>query len=45
MADDVEPGAIVLIDDGLLRLVVSHVEGERIWARVVAGGVALRARA
>jgi pyruvate kinase len=41
IADDVEPGAIVLIDDGLLRLVVSHVEGERIWARVVAGGVAL----
>ena len=38
MADDVEPGAIVLIDDGLLRLVVSHVEGDRIWARVVAGG-------
>ena len=38
LADDVEPGAIVLIDDGLLRLVVADVEGERIWARVVAGG-------
>ncbi len=38
LADDVEPGAIVLIDDGLLRLVVAHVEGEQIWARVVAGG-------
>ena len=41
LANDVEPGAIVLIDDGLLRLVVSHVEDDRIFARVVAGGRAL----
>jgi pyruvate kinase len=40
LADDVEPGAIVLVDDGLLRLVVSHVEGDRVSARVVAGGTA-----
>jgi pyruvate kinase len=40
LADDVEPGAIVLVDDGLLRLVVSHVDGDRVSARVVAGGVA-----
>ncbi len=40
LADDVEPGAIVLIDDGLLRLVVSHVEGDDVTARVVAGGSA-----
>jgi pyruvate kinase len=40
LADDVEPGAIILVDDGLLRLVVSRVEGDRVTARVVAGGVA-----
>ncbi len=40
LADDVEPGALVLIDDGLLRLVVSRVDGRRATARVVAGGMA-----
>jgi pyruvate kinase len=40
LADDVEPGALVLIDDGLLRLVVSRVEGDHVHARVVAGGFA-----
>lgn len=40
LADDVEPGALVLMDDGLLRLVVSRVEGNHVVARVVAGGLA-----
>lgn len=40
LAADVEPGALVLIDDGLLRLVVSRVDGDVVSARVVAGGVA-----
>ena len=40
LADDVEPGALVLIDDGLIRLVVSRVEGDRVAARIVAGGTA-----
>jgi pyruvate kinase len=38
LADDVEPGALVLIDDGLIRLVVSRVEGNTVLARIVAGG-------
>ncbi|MBW3662073.1 MAG: pyruvate kinase [Actinobacteria bacterium] len=40
LADDVEPGALVLIDDGLLRLVVSRVEAPYVHTRVVAGGMA-----
>ena len=40
LATDVEPGALVLMDDGLLRLVVSRVDGNRVVARVVAGGLA-----
>ncbi|MGH8907894.1 MAG: pyruvate kinase [Egibacteraceae bacterium] len=40
LATDVEPGAVVLIDDGSIRLVCSHVDKEGVWARVVAGGVA-----
>jgi len=40
LAEDVLPGALVLIDDGYLRLVVSRVEEGGVWARVVAGGVA-----
>jgi pyruvate kinase len=40
LADDVDPGALILMDDGLLRLVVSGVEGNRVFARVVAGGPA-----
>ena len=40
LAKDVEPGSLVLIDDGLLRLVVASVDGDRVHARVVAGGFA-----
>ena len=40
LSTDVEPGALVLIDDGLIRLVVSRVEGNAVSARVVAGGTA-----
>jgi len=38
LAADVEPGALILMDDGVLRLVVSAVDGDRVMARVVAGG-------
>ena len=40
LAVDVETGSLVLMDDGLLRTVVSSVEGDRVRARVVVGGVA-----
>ncbi len=40
LAEDVEPGALVLVDDGLLRLVVSAVDGDAVTARVVVGGLA-----
>lgn len=40
LGSDLEPGALVLIDDGSIRLVVSRLEDEGVWARVVAGGVA-----
>ncbi|MGH3442537.1 MAG: pyruvate kinase [Nitriliruptorales bacterium] len=40
LADDVDPGALVLLDDGLIRLVVSRVNGDRVHCRVVAGGIA-----
>ena len=40
LAEDVETGSLVLMDDGLLRTVVSRVEGNRVRARVVAGGLA-----
>ncbi|MTV26558.1 pyruvate kinase [Nitriliruptoraceae bacterium ZYF776] len=40
LAEDVDPGALILMDDGLLRLVVSRVEGDTVTARVVAGGPA-----
>jgi pyruvate kinase len=40
LAEDVEPGALILMDDGLLRLVVSRVDGSEVHARVVAGGPA-----
>ena len=39
-ADDVEPGALVLVDDGLIRMVVSRVDGREVTVRVVAGGTA-----
>ena len=40
LAQDVEPGSLVLIDDGSIRLVVSRLEAGGVWARVVTGGVA-----
>ena len=40
LANDVEPGALVLIDDGSIRLVVSRHDRGGVWARVVAGGLA-----
>ena len=40
LADDVEPGALVLVADGAMRLVVRRVEEGGVWCRVVAGGVA-----
>jgi pyruvate kinase len=36
---DVGPGAILLLDDGLIRLAVQRVEGTRILTRVELGGV------
>ncbi len=40
LADDVDPGALILIEDGLIRLVAARVEGNTVTARVVAGGLA-----
>ncbi|HUG85154.1 MAG TPA: pyruvate kinase, partial [Euzebya sp.] len=40
LADDVQPGALMLIDDGSIRLVASRIEHGIIRARVVAGGLA-----
>ncbi|MPZ88556.1 MAG: pyruvate kinase [Nitriliruptorales bacterium] len=40
LARDVQPGALVLIDDGSIRLVCSRVENGGVVARVVAGGIA-----
>jgi pyruvate kinase len=40
LASDVQPGALVMIDDGVIRLVVSRVEPDGLWARVVGSGVA-----
>jgi len=39
LARDVEPGAMVLIDDGLVRLMVTGVDGDVVKARVVVGGL------
>ncbi|MEX0831718.1 MAG: pyruvate kinase [Nitriliruptoraceae bacterium] len=39
LARDVEPGAMVLIDDGLIRLTVTGVDGDVVTARVVVGGL------
>ena len=36
---DVEPGAVLLLNDGLIRLVVQSVEGSRITTKVELGGV------
>ncbi len=40
LAEDVQPGALLLIDDGSLRLIASRIEDGVIRARVVAGGLA-----
>ena len=42
LARDVQPGSLILIADGSLRLVVSRTDGDsRVVGRVVAGGTAL----
>jgi pyruvate kinase len=40
LAEDVQPGALLLIDDGSIRLVASRIENGIVKARVVAGGLA-----
>ncbi len=40
LARDVQPGGLVLIDDGSIRLVVSRCDAHGVWARVLAGGLA-----
>lgn len=40
LATDVAPGALILIDDGSMRLVTSRFEGGGVWARIVVGGIA-----
>jgi pyruvate kinase len=40
LAEDVEAGSLILMDDGLLRTVVSGVDGRYVRARVVVGGLA-----
>ena len=40
LAQDVQPGSLVLIDDGSIRLVASRKDEHGVWARVVAGGIA-----
>ncbi len=39
LANDVSPGATLLIDDGRLRLTVTQVDGEDVHCRVVVGGL------
>jgi pyruvate kinase len=39
LVDDVVPGAVLLLDDGLIKLVVEQVSGRRIVTHVVQGGV------
>ena len=36
---DVEPGAVLLLDDGLIRLTVLSIDGPRILTRVDVGGM------
>ncbi len=38
LADDVKPGTRILLDDGLLAVEVTRVEGRRVRAKVVYGG-------
>ena len=39
LPQDVAPGAVLLLDDGLIRLNVESVDGPRILTRVVLGGI------
>ena len=39
LPQDVAPGAVLLLDDGLIRLNVESVDGPRINTRVVLGGM------
>ena len=39
LPQDVAPGAVLLLDDGLIRLNVESVDGPRITTRVVLGGI------
>ena len=39
LVNDVGPGAVLLLDDGLIRLEVETVDGPRIVTRVIVGGV------
>ena len=38
LQDDVKPGNVILIDDGLIELSVEKVEGVKIYCRIVNGG-------
>lgn len=38
LAEEVQPGMQVLLDDGLLELAVEAVEGNRVTCRLVQGG-------
>lgn len=42
LADDVQPGTRILLDDGLITVEVVRVSGRRVLARVVHGGVLQR---
>jgi len=39
LAGDLSPGAMILLDDGLIRLVVEEIKGRAVYCRVVVGGV------
>ncbi len=40
LADDVDEGALILVADGSIRLLVTRVADGGVWARVIAGGQA-----
>lgn len=42
LADDVKPGARILLDDGIMELRVLEVQGRRVHCRVVRGGLLRR---
>jgi pyruvate kinase len=39
LAHDVHAGDVILLDDGLLQLEVTRVDGPDVWTRVVVGGI------